>query len=343
MSSILICESQTMNKNPIKFGCMRSVWFLIAAVNFLVFNAFAQNSSYPQRPIKVIVPYAVGGATDVLTRVVTEAMSRNMGQPLTIENRAGAGVVVGSQFVSKAAPDGYTILTTTSAHSINPTLFKKLPYDSDKDFEPIAILGQVSFVLLVNPQLDVTDLGSFIELLKKNPAKYSFGSAGLGSPMHVGPELLKTITQTQALHVPYKGESAAINDLLGGHTTFMYASASSAAPQVQAGKLRALAVTSAKRSSVLPQVPTLSEKGVLNAETYSWIVLMAPANTSKEIVEQLNREVHKVLALNEVKAKMAEYGFEAGANMNPSQTREFIRSEVSKWAPIVRASGAVVE
>jgi len=326
-----------------QFFCKSLICMWIGMLGVLCNSTKAQTTTYPQRPIKVIVPYAVGGATDVLTRVVSDAISRSMGQPLSIENRAGAGVVVGSQFVSKSTPDGYTILATTSAHSINPTLFKKLPYDSDKDFEPIAILGQVSFVLLVHPQLDVNDLGGLIDLLKKNPSKYSFGSAGLGSPMHVGPELFKSITQTQALHVPYKGESAALNDLLGGHTAFMYASAATAAPQVQAGKLRALAVTSTKRSSVLPQVPTLAEKGVSNAETYSWIILMAPANTPREIVDQLNREVHKALTLPEVRAKMADYGFEVGANVTASQTRDFIRSEVAKWAPVVRASGAVAE
>jgi tripartite-type tricarboxylate transporter receptor subunit TctC len=318
-------------------------WLGLALATGWWASAFAQTGAYPQRPIKVIVPYAVGGATDVLTRVVSDAVSRSIGQPLAIENRAGAGVVVGSQFVSKSSPDGYTLLATTSAHSINPTLFKRLPYDSDKDFEPIAILGQVSFVLLANPQLDVSDVAGLIDLLKKNPGKYSFGSAGLGSPMHVGPELFKTITQTQALHVPYKGESAALNDLLGGHTAFMYASPATSAPHVQAGKLRALAVTSARRSSVLPQVPTLAEKGVLNADTYSWIVLMAPGNTPRELVDQLNREVHKALASPEVRAKMADYGFEVGANLSPVQTRDFIRAEVAKWAPVVRASGAVTD
>lgn len=306
-------------------------------------SAWAQSPSYPNRSVKVVVPYAVGGATDVLARVTLEAVSKSLGQPFAIENRAGAGVVVGSNFVAKSAPDGYTLLVTTSAHSINPTLFKKLPYDSDKDFEPIAVLGQVSFVLLANPKIEVSDVASLMELLRKNPDKFSYGSAGLGSPMHVGPELLKSRTGVRAVHVPYKGEAAAINDLLGGHTAFMYASPATAAPHVQAGKVRPLAVTSARRSSLLPQVPTLAEQGIQNAETASWIVLMAPAKTPPDFLEVINREVLKAQGSPEVRARMSELGFEIGARTNPQETRQFIKAEEAKWAPIVKASGAVVE
>lgn len=305
--------------------------------------AFGQQPAYPRRPVKIIVPYGVGGATDVLARVTMEAVSKAMGQPFAIENRAGAGVVVGSSFVAKSPPDGYTLLVTTSAHSINPTLFRKLPYDSDSDFEPIAILGQVSFVLLTHPKVEVGDLASLIDLLKKNPDKFSYGSAGLGSPMHVGPELLKAKTGVKAVHVPYKGEAAAVNDLLGGHTAFMYASPSTAAPHVLAGKVKAIAVTSSKRSSLLPQVPTLAEQGILNAETASWIVLMAPAGTSPEIVELINREIGKVQASIAFGASMSDRGFEIGARLSPRETRNFIKTEEAKWAPIVKASGAVVD
>ena len=306
-------------------------------------HAQAQSGGYPNRPIKLIVPYAVGGATDVLTRVTAEAMAKSIGQPITIENRTGAGVILASSFVAKAPPDGYTLLITTSAHSINQTLFRKLPYDSDKDFEPIAILGKVSFVLLVRPSLEVNDLKSFIELLRKSPGKYNFGSAGLGSPMHVGPELLKSLTGTEVTHIPYKGETAALNDLLGGHTTFMYASPSTAAPHIRAGTLLPLAVTSQRRSPLLPNVPTMAELGLPAAETYSWIVLMAPANTPREIVDLLNREVGKALSDNDVKTRLVDLGFEVDSRLSPNETREFIRAEALKWAPIVKASGAVTD
>lgn len=323
--------------------CCRRLFIGLLGLAGIMACAQAQTGPYPNRPIKFIVPYAVGGATDVLARVTAEGMSRSIGQQVVIENRAGAGVVLGSSFVSKAAPDGYTLLVTTSAHSINQTLFRKLPYDSDKDFEPVAMLGKVSFVLLVNPKTEVSDLRSFIDMLKKNPGKYNFGSAGMGSPMHVGPELFKTLTGTEATHVPYKGESAAINDLLGGHTTFMYASPATAAPHIKAGTLRPLAVTSPRRSSLLPNVPTMAEAGLTSAETYSWIVLMAPAGTPRAAVDMLNREVAKALSSPEVKTRMAEFAFDVDARLTPQETGEFIHAEALKWAPIVKASGAVTD
>lgn len=306
-------------------------------------NVQAQTGPYPNRPIRFVVPYAVGGATDVLTRVTAEAMSKSIGQSIVIENRPGGGVLLSSGFVAKAPPDGYTILVTTSAHSINQTLYRKLPYDSDRDFMAVAIIGKVSFVLLVHPKIAANDLASFIELLRRNPGKYSFGSAGLGSPMHVGPELFKNITATEATHVPYKGETAALNDLLGGHTAFMYSSTATAAQHIRAGSARPLAVTSLRRSPLLPNVPTLAEAGLAAAETYSWIVLLAPANTPREVVELLNREVGKALSNGEVRARMADSGFDVDTRLSPAETSEFIHAEAVKWAPIVKASGAVTE
>jgi tripartite-type tricarboxylate transporter receptor subunit TctC len=329
--------------HPISVNTRRRKTALCLLASMAMANAMAQPLAYPNRPVKVIVPYAVGGATDVLARVTMDAVSKSLGQPFAIENRAGAGVVVGSNFVSKSPADGYTLLVTTSAHSINPTLFRKLPYDSDKDFEPVAILGQVSFVLLASPKMEVSDLPTLLDLLRKNPDKYSYGSAGLGSPMHVGPELLKTKTGVRAVHVPYKGEAAAINDLLGGHTGFMYASPATAAPHVQAGKVKPIAVTSTRRSALLPNVPTLSEQGIQNAETASWIVLMAPARTPPEIIDLINREVLKAQANSDVRARMNDFGFEVGARASPQETRLFIKAEEAKWAPIVKASGAIVD
>ena len=322
--------------------CHRFFLGLLISTGLMAY-APAQTGTYPNRPVRFIVPYAVGGATDVLTRVSAEAMSKSLGQSIVIENRPGAGVLLGSSFVAKAPPDGYTFLITTSAHSINQTLFRKLPYDSDLDFEPVAMLGKVSFVLLVHPKLEVNDLASFIDLLRKNPGRYSFGSAGVGSPMHVGPELFKNRTAIEATHVPYKGESAALNDLLGGHIAFMYCSTATAAPHIRAGTVRPLAVTSPRRSPLLPTVPTMAEAGLPAAETYSWIVLMAPANTPREIVDLLNREVVKALSNDEVRARMAEFGFDVDSRLSPAETRQFIHAEAVKWAPIVKASGAVAE
>lgn len=322
--------------------CRRLFVGLLISTGFMTY-AQSQTNDYPNRSIRFIVPYAVGGATDVLTRVTAEAMSKSMGQPIVIENRPGAGVLLGSSFVAKAPADGYTLLITTSAHSINQTLFRKLPYDSDRDFEPVAMLGKVSFVLLVNPKLEINDLPSFIDMLRKSPGKYNFGSAGMGSPMHVGPELFKNLTSTEATHVPYKGETAALNDLLGGHTTFMYASAATAAPHIRAGTVRPLAVTSPRRSPLLPNVPTMAEAGLPAAETYSWIVLMAPANTPRGIIDVLNREVGKALSNIQVRTRMADFAFDVDSRLSPTETRDFIHAEALKWAPVVKASGAVAD
>ena len=322
--------------------CRRLILGLLISTGLMAY-AQAQTGTYPNRPIRFILPYPAGGATDVMTRVTAEAMSKSMGQPIVIENRPGAGVLLGSSFVAKAPPDGYTFLITTSAHSINQTLFRKLPYDSDKDFEPVAMIGKISFVLLVPPNLEVNDLGSFIALLRKNPGKYNFGSAGLGSPMHIGPELFKNLTATEATHIPYKGEAAAVNALLGGHITFVYSSPATAANHIRAGTARPLALTSLRRSPMVPNVPTMAEAGLPAAEIYSWSVLMAPAGTPHEIVDLLNREVGKALSNDEVRARMAGFGFDIDTRLSPAATREFIHAEAVKWAPIVKASGAVVE
>lgn len=309
----------------------------------LAFQAAAQPGPYPNKAIRVIVPYAVGGATDVLARVTTDAMSKSTGQPFVIENRAGGGVVVGSSVVANAPADGYTLLVTTSAHSINQSLFTKLPYNSDRDFEPVAMLGKVSFVLLVGPKLEVSGLGQFIERMRRDGKQYNFGSAGLGSPMHVGPELFKSLTATNATHVPFKGETAALTALMGGHIDYMYASAATAAPHIAAGTVKPLAVTSPKRSPLLPAIPTMAELGYPNAETYSWIVLMAPGGTPREILDLLNREVGAALSSNEVRNRMATFGFDIDARLTPAETRNFIRAEAGKWAPIVKASGATAD
>ena len=227
--------------------------------------AFAQ--AYPNHPIKLIVPYLAGGSTDVGARIVAERMATGLGQPIVIDNRPGAGVIVGTNAVAKADPDGYTLLITTLAHPINITLQKKLPYDTIADFEPVALMGIINFILVVHPSLPVTDLPSLVAYLKANPDKANYGSAGLGSPMHLGPELFKSLTGVQANHVPYRGESAALNDMIGGRLTFMLSGTPTVAPFIQAGAVRALAIPSPKRTAMLPEVPTTSEAGLPKWQT----------------------------------------------------------------------------
>ena len=319
----------------------RSVLKALAALPGLAFPAFAQ--SYPDRSIKLIVPYLAGGSTDVGARVVAEQMAKGLGQAIVIDNRPGAGVIVGTNAVAKADPDGYTLLITTLAHPINITLQKKLPYDSIADFEPVALMGIINFILVVHPSSPVTDLSSLVKYLKENPDKANYGSAGTGSPMHLGPELFKSLTGVAANHVPYRGEAAALNDMIGGRLTFMLSGTPTVAPHIQSGAVRALATPSPKRSSLVPQVPTTAEAGMAAWQTYSCIMMLAPKGTPRAIVERLNREANAAMASDEVKERLSKLGIDAVESSTPESTAKFIRDEAEKWAPIVRATGAQVE
>ena len=319
----------------------RSVLKALAALPGFAAPAFAQ--SYPDRAIKLIVPYLAGGATDVGARVVAERMSKGLGQPIVIDNRPGAGVIVGTNAVAKADPDGYTLLITTLAHPINITLQKKLPYDSIADFEPVALMGIINFILVVHPSSPVTDLASLVKYLKENPDKANYGSAGTGSPMHLGPELFKSLTGVAANHVPYRGEAAALNDMIGGRLTFMLSGTPTVAPHIQSGAVRALATPSPKRSSLVPEVPTTTEAGMAQWQTYSCIMMLAPKGTPRAVVERLNREANAAMASDEVKDRLAKLGIDAVESSTPESTARFIRDEAEKWAPVVRATGAQVE
>jgi tripartite-type tricarboxylate transporter receptor subunit TctC len=321
----------------------RSVLKGIAALPAVGFTAPSFAQGYPDRPIKLIVPYLAGGATDVGARVVAERMAKGLGQPLVIDNRPGAGVIVGTNAVAKAEPDGYTLLITTLAHPINITLQKKLPYDSLADFEPIALMGIINFILVVHPSSPVTDLPSLVKYLKENPDKANYGSAGTGSPMHLGPELFKSLAGVQANHVPYRGEAAALNDMIGGRLTFMLSGTPTVAPHIESGAVRALATPSPKRSSLAPSVPTTTEAGMPGWQTYSCIMMLAPKGTPRPVVERLSREANAAMASDEVKERLVNLGIDAVASSTPESTAKFIKDEAEKWAPIVKASGAQVE
>jgi len=299
--------------------------------------------TYPSHPIKVIVPYLAGGATDVGARAVAEQMAKGLGQPMVIDNRPGAGVIVGTNAVAKADPDGYTVLITTLAHPINITLQKKLPYDSIADFEPVALMGIINFILVVHPSSPVTDLASLVAYLKANPDKANYGSAGTGSPMHLGPELFKSLAGVEASHVPYRGEAAALNDMIGGRLTFMLSGTSTVASHIQAGSVRPLAIPSPKRSALLPQVPTTAEAGMPKWQTYSCIMMLAPKGTPRAIVDRLSREANAAMASDELKIRLAQLGIDAVESSTPETTAKFIRDEAEKWAPIVKATGAQIE
>jgi tripartite-type tricarboxylate transporter receptor subunit TctC len=306
-------------------------------------GAAAQPTAYPTQPIRLTVPYPAGGTTDVVARVVAEALAPRLGQSIIIDNRPGAGVTVGSSFVAKAPPDGHSLLVTTLAHAINPSLFRSLPYDSERDFVPVGMIGLTPLVLVVNPKLAVRDLAGFIALLRAEPDRHAFGSAGVGSPMHVAPELFKQVTGTEVRHVPYRGEAPALNDLVAGHITFAIDPVTAAAGLVRSGLLRALAVASARRAESMPEVPTMAEAGLPGFEAYTWTVVMAPRGTPPAVVEPLNRELNATLTAPAIRSRLGELGVEMGQPLSPAETQAFIRTEAAKWAPIVRASGAVLD
>lgn len=336
-----------------RFEAVRHAWCHRAVV---VFNcclfaigvgwaspARAQTERYPERPVRLVVPYSAGGTADVVARLLAERFTKTIGSSFLVENRPGAGATVGTGQVAKSAPDGYTLLVTTLVHSLTPALFDKLPYDAEKDFEPVALAGLVPFVLSVNPNSPAQDLAAFRVLLQANPGKFDYGSAGPGSPMHIVPELFKSLTATDAKHVPYRGEAPALTDLVSGHITFTITPITNMAGLVRAGALRALGVASDTRSPLLPDVPTMREAGLPGFEVSTWVALLAPAGTPGSIVERLSREVNDALADPDFRARVADLGVQTNDVRTPAATAAFIKGETARWSPVVKAAGAAAQ
>lgn len=318
---------------------------LLSALPFATWapTAGAQEGAYPRRTMHLLVPYAAGGATDVAARIVAEAMTARLGQTMIVENKPGGGTVLATGMVAKGVPDGYQLLFTTLAHSINASLHKSLPYDSLADFEFVGKFGQLSFAIIVNPQLGVSDLSGLLSLLRANPGKHQYGSAGVGSPMHLGVELLKSLAKVDAAHVPYKGESAALTDLLGGRFTFMLCSVPTCTSRIKDGAVRALVLSAANRSTLVPGVPSAPEAGVAGFETYTWFMMAAPKGTPRAVVDRLSRAINETLQDANVRARMAGLGIEADAASTPEGTRAHVQREIEKWRPIVIATGATTD
>jgi tripartite-type tricarboxylate transporter receptor subunit TctC len=299
--------------------------------------------AWPAKPIKWVVPFAPGGTTDILARTVGEKLALALGQPVIIENKPGAGGGVGAEFVARAASDGYTIMGgTISTHAINTSLYKNLPYDPVKDFVPIVLLARVPNMLVVNPDVPAKNVAELIVLLKANPGKYTFASSGNGTSQHLSGELFKSMSGTDMQHIPYKGSPPALQDVMGGQVTMTFDNITTAWPLAKSGKLRALAVTTATRSSIAPDVPTLSESGLPGFEVGSWQGVFAPAGTPPDIVRRLNAEIVRILGLPDVKEKLAGLGAELVGN-TPEEFAVLVKAEVVKWADVVRKSGAKVD
>jgi tripartite-type tricarboxylate transporter receptor subunit TctC len=317
--------------------------WIAAALCAVVPTLSVAADAWPNKPITYVVPFAPGGNTDTLARIIGPKLTAALGQPIVVENKPGAGGNIGSDFVAKAKPDGYTILGgTISSHAINASMYPSMPYDPIKNFEPITVLGQAPLLLVVPADSPYKTVKDLLDAAKAKPGALSFASAGNGTSPHLAGELLKSAAKIQATHVPYKGSGPAVADILAGHVQFMFDTALIVGGHIKAGKLRPLAVTSSKRTSLFPEVPTLAEAGVPGYEIGSWQAVYAPAGTPKPIVERLNAEIVKALKSPDVAERFAGLGMEPVAN-TPAQMSEFNKAEVAKWAKIVKEANIKAE
>ncbi len=315
----------------------------VLAAALLAVPAAVQAQAWPAKSIRYIVPFAPGGTTDILGRMVSSGLAASLGQPVVVENKPGQAGSVGAAECARAAPDGYTLCGgTISSHAINATLYDKLPYDPLKDFTPITLLASLPNMLIVHPSLNAGSVKELVALLKANPNRYSFGSAGNGTSQHISGELFKIMTGTQMQHIPYKGSGPMIPDLLAGTIQLSFENITTAYPQVRAGKLKALAVTSSKRSFVAPEVPTMSEAGLAGYDISSWQAMFAPAGVPRDIVARVYAETVKALRAPDNQKKLADLGLDAGG-IRPEELTALIREEIPRLGKVVKESGAKVD
>lgn len=312
----------------------------LAALAAIAAPAFGQ--TYPQKAIRIVVPFPAGGTTDILARAIGQKLTEQWKQPVIVDNRPGAGANIGAEVAAKSPPDGYTLFGISTIHAINPSLYSKLAYDPIRDFAPITNVAATSQILTVHPSLPVKTVKEFIAYAKARPGELNYSSAGNGSQPHLTAELFKTMTGVSYVHVPYKGAPPAMTDLLAGQVALTFATAPSAVPHVRSGKLRALGVSTAARIKALPDVPTIAEAGVAGFEAAGWNGLVAPAGTPAAIIERLHGTLVKIIE----EPAMSKYLADQGADpwtMTPAQYGDYIKSEVAKWAKVVKASGAKID
>ena len=305
-------------------------------------HAQAQAQAYPNKPVKLVVPYPPGGPTDIVARVVAQHLSEQTGQTFVVENRAGAGGNLGAEAVARSPADGYTLLVATTAHAINMSIFKTLNYDVQRDFAPVSLLTQGPLVLVANPAFPAKTVAEVIAQAKAKPGQLNYASSGNGQSTHLSAELFNTMAGVKLNHIPYKGSAPALTDVIAGQVPLMFDTMLSSMPFVKAGKLKAVAVTSPQRSPAAPDVPTVAESGLPGYEVFAWNGLLAPVGTPPAVIARLSEEMKKVLGLPEVRDKFAVQGF-AATFTTPEQTVGFVRGEVDKWTKAVKASGATVD
>lgn len=314
---------------------------LFAAAVLAIQAAHAQ--SYPSRPIRLVVPFPPGGSADILGRALGQKLGEGLGQSVVVENRPGAGTAIAAELVAKAAPDGYTLmLGTVSSHAINPALNPKLPFDPLRDFTPIAPVAAIPFALLVHPSVPARTLPEFIGYARSKPGRLDYSSAGSGTSNHLAGELFEAMTGTHMVHIPYRGSAPALQDLIAGRVSVMFDLVLTAAPHVRSGAVRALAVTGAKRSAALPDVPTVAESGLPGYEVSAWFAVFGPAGLPRPIVDRLNAEIARALAAPDLQQRLASQGAETLAG-SPDQFAAYLKGEVAKWAKVVRNAGVQPE
>jgi tripartite-type tricarboxylate transporter receptor subunit TctC len=295
---------------------------------------------YPTQPVKIVVPFPAGGGTDAIARWFAKGLEGKLGQPFVVENRAGAGTTIGAGYVANATPDGYTLmLGTSSTYSIAPNVYKKVPFDPIRSFSPVALVADVPFVLFVNPKLPVNSVMDLVKLVKSNPGKFSYASAGVGTQHHVNAELLKTLTGIQMTHIPYKGGAPAYQDVVGGHVPIMFGDVSQVLPLARAGQVKALAVTIQRRVESMADVPTMHEAGITNYSASAWIAVVGPAKMPAAIVNKLNQALVEIVKAPETQKRFVDLGLQP-ISSTPDELGAYMKTELVRWGKVVEAAGA---
>ncbi len=305
-------------------------------------GAIARDGTFPSRPIRLISPFTPGGGNDLVSRAVAVAMTRNIGQSVVVDNRPGANTIVGMEIVARAAPDGYTLIMTSSTQAINATLYPKLPYDSIKSFAPVTVVGSSPLIVAVPPSSPIKSITDLIAAARAKPGELTYPSAGTGNATHLGGELFASMAGVTLTHVPYKGSGPGLTDLSAGRLSVAFSTALSVVPFVNGGRLRAIAVTSAKRSSFMPDLPTVAESGLPGYEAGSWYGVVAPANTPRPVISRLHAEIVKVLVLPDVRDRLVSQGIDPVGN-TPDEFAAYLKSEIGKWAKIIKSTGVTAE
>ena len=326
-----------MNLRPMK-QASHLCFSLTFGLTFALQSMQAEAQAYPSKPIRFVVPVPPGGGVDFLTRVLGQKMAESMGVAVIPDNKPGASAAIGTEFVAKAPPDGYTIMMGYSAHATNPIFTPKLPYDVEKDFAAVVFVGYIPLILVTHPSFRANSVKEIIALAKARPGEVQYASGGAGAGAHLSGELLKYLAGVDLVHIPYKGNAPALNDVLGGQVSLMFDTITTALGHVKAGKLKALAVTSARRSPLAPDLPTMIEAGLPNFDISAWYIVVAPAATPREVIQKLNAEINKAMGDAEIRKRMSAQGVEF-AGGTPEQADAFIRSEIKRWRQIIKTTG----